>query len=431
MLVVFETQWDRPQLELLRRSGGGAAAVHFSAPRDADVRWDLDVAGWVAAEARRRRGAVDGVFSSSDYPGAAAAAALAADLGLPGPTPRAVLTAAHKCLARRTQKEAVPEAVPPFALVEPEDPATWEHGLGYPCFAKPVKGSFSVFARRIGGPDELAALLTAPEVLQYRKQFLQMFDDLLRRFGIAERGRGFLCEGLLAGAQATVEGWCGAAGRSGVLGIVDSTFEPGTRSFTRFDYPSRLPAEVQQRMGALALRVAGALGLEHTLFNVELVWDPATGRIGIIEINPRICGQFADLYHKVDGTHGYGVAFDLATGRAPRLRQREGRFAAAASFPLRAFEPARVRRVPDAERLAALAREDPDTLVWIECQSGERLLDPGAGEAERDETDHEDGASHRYAVINLGGDSREHLAARLERLRADLGLELEPLGRPV
>jgi biotin carboxylase len=430
VLVVFETHWDRPQIELLRAEGAlGGVAAHFSAPQDADVRWDLDVVGWVAEEARRWRGRLAGVFSASDYPGAAAAALLAAELGLRGPRPEAVLTAAHKYLARRAQKDAAPDAVPPFALVDPDRRATWEHGLGYPCFAKPVKGSFSVLARRIDGPEELEALLTAPETAEYRAKFLHLFEGLLAHLGIAESGRGFLCEGLLCGAQVTVEGWC-AGERGGILGVVDSTFAPGTRSFARFDYPSHLPAEVQERMGEIALRVARALGLEHTLFNVELVYDAASGRIGIIEINPRACGQFADLYAKVDGVHGYEVALALATGRPPRTAARAGPFAAAASFPLRAFEPALVRRAPDPERIAAVERAHPGTLVWIECAEGERLLDPGASEAERDQAQFEDGASHRYAVINLGGPSREDLSSKLERVRSDLGLELEPFGTP-
>jgi hypothetical protein len=423
VLVVFETMWDRPQLAAMAADPAGAGELGqalFAAPRDADVRWDLDVVGWVAEEARRWRGAIDGVFSASDYPGSIAAAALAAELDLPGPRPEAVLRAAHKHLARLAQREVAPEAVPPFALVDPDDPRTWHPPFGFPCFAKPVKGTFSVLARAVADHGELARHLGSPETAAFRTHFLDIFERLLGHYGIDASGRDFLCEGLLEGAQVTVEGWR-SRDAGGILGVVDSTFEPGTRSFTRFDYPSALPPAVQERMGDIALRVAERLGLEHTLFNVELTWDPATERIGIIEINPRVCGQFADLYQKVDGTHGYEVAFALATGRAPRPRRRAGPFAAAASFPLRVFEPALVRRVPSEEELRTVERAHPGTVVWIECEPGERLLRGHGGDAPS-----EDETSHRYAVINLGGTDRADLSRRLERVQTELGLEIEP-----
>jgi hypothetical protein len=56
--------------------------------------------------------------------------------------------------------------------------------------------------------------------------------------------------------------------------------------------------------------------------------------------------------------------------------------------------------------------------VWSECCAGEALAD-------FDED--EDGASHRYAVVNLGGASRDALGARLAEICAALDFELAPL----
>jgi hypothetical protein len=39
----------------------------------------------------------------------------------------------------------------------------------------------------------------------------------------------------------------------------------------------------------------------------------------------------------------------------------------------------------------------------------------------------EDGASHRYAIVNLGAKSRVELEIELERVRAELGIVLERL----
>ena len=106
-----------------------------------------------------------------------------------------------------------------------------------------------------------------------------------------------------------------------------------------------------------------------------------------------------------------------ATGATPRLRRGCGPWAAAASFPLRVYEPTRVRDAPDAARVARTERRFPGTLVWNECAPGELLSDFAA----------EDGASHRYAVVNLGGASHCELGARLMEVRDALGYRMGPV----
>jgi hypothetical protein len=171
-------------------------------------------------------------------------------------------------------------------------------------------------------------------------------------------------------------------------------------------------------MADVARRVVAELGLDRTLFNIEMTWDAATDRIAIVEVNPRLCGQFADLYQKVDGASGYEVALALATGGDPRPQRGAGPYAAAASFPLRVFAPARVTAAPDAAALARAEALHPGTLVWSECAPGDALADFDVDE---------DGASHRYAVVNLGGAGRGELDARLAEVRDALGYAMAPL----
>lgn len=415
--ILFETCWDRLQLDACRPAWSGSFDVDLAPPSDHDCPWDLDVTAHLAREAERLRGTIDGVFSTSDYPGATAAATLATALGLPGSEPAAVLRASQKHASRLAQREVVPEAVPPFGLVDPDDPATWDPAPGFPCFVKPVKGAFSVMSGVFASREELAAFLRSERVAAFRSEFMAIFNRLARAHGLAHDGRWFIAEGLLRGRQATVEGWRARSG-AGVLGVVDSVFQPGTRSFTSFQYPSSLPGEVQERMGAISERAAAHLGLVDTLYNVELTWDPDMDRIGIIEVNPRACGQFADLYQKVDGTNGYEVTLEVAVGGTPRPRRREGAFAAAASFPLRIYQPARVVRSPGLERIREVQTEHPGTLVLLECATGDLLTDFG---------ELEDGQSHRYAVVNLGGDGPEDLQQRLSHVQGALGIELAPL----
>jgi len=136
----------------------------------------------------------------------------------------------------------------------------------------------------------------------------------------------------------------------------------------------------------------------------------------IIEVNPRICGQFADLYQKVDGTNTYEIALGLCLGERPRLVRGSGAFAAAASFPLRIFESMVVHEAPGAGDVAAAEELFPETLVWSECAAGATLV---VNHVE------EDGGSHRYAVVNVGGDSRKEVQSRCDVVHARLGYRME------
>lgn len=416
VLFVCETHWDRKQLAACRERWQQRVEVAFPAPDDVDCSADFDPLAYVASAQRGALGPIDGVASSSDYPGATLAAAIATRLGLPGARPERVLGAAHKYYSRIVQREAAPEAVPDFALLDPSRPCATPP-LPLPFFVKPVKGAYSVLARRIASAAELEAYLASPAVREFGHEYLGIFNRLLAAYTDYEfDGHHFIAEELIAGELVTLEGYV-CDGEVEILGIVDSTLHPNG-SFARFDYPSRLPASDQRRMEDVARRVVSALGLERTLFNIELMLEGGSGRVWIVEVNPRICGQFADLYQKVDGTNGYEIALALCTGGRPRREPGGGEFAAAASLPLRVFEPMRVLAAPDASDLAAAERLFPQCLVWSECVAGDALADFDVDE---------DGGSHRYAVVNLGGASREQIAERCAQVEARLGYRMQPL----
>lgn len=418
MLVVFGTGWDGRQLAACRPHWEREFELRFSEPDSAGTPWAFDILGWLAQEAAARRGQVDGVFSSCDEPGAAAAAVLAEALGLPGPPPAAVLTAAHKFHSRLVQRACAPEAVPPFALIDPGERGTWDPATGFPCFVKPVRGSFSVLARRVDDRGALLAHLASAATREHLGEAVAMFDALVRRHTDLPHGGAYLlAEGLLRGTQVTLEGYCRGAEVT-VLGFVDSGFHPGTTSFSRFDLPSALPAAVQRRMADVARRVVSALGLRDSFFNLEFFWDEASDRVSILELNPRICGQFGDLWQKTTGVNSFEIALALACG-AELPAPRAPAHACAASFPLRIFEPARVTRAPSAADVAAAEALFPGTQVWLELRQGDLLSDFQT---------FEDGGSVRYAVVNLGAASREEASARLAAVVERLGFRFEPLG---
>ena len=153
-----------------------------------------------------------------------------------------------------------------------------------------------------------------------------------------------------------------------------SVMFPGTLAFSRFDYPSRLPQGVQARMAEIATTLMQGLGFDNGMFNIEMMYDAEADRISIIEINPRMASQFADLYEKVDGTISYSVLLDIAQGRPPRFTRRQGRYAFAASCVLRSFEDYLVAAVPSEADIGRLARIYPDIRVELHATPGRKLV---------------------------------------------------------
>lgn len=412
VLVVMPTMWDLRQFDACRSQWQGRFSIEYGTPADEDTRWDFDIDGYIEQCAARKD--IAGVFSSSDYPGATVAAAIARRAKLPGPDPRCLLRASHKLASRAVQAEAVPEATPKFSAVDPGN-LMFPPDVGFPCFVKPVKGAFSLFAKRVNNINELRTHLARPEVEEFRHGFMVPFSRLWRQHGGDEvDGRWFIAEEVLAGAQVTVEGFVADAEPT-VIGVVDSEFYPGTTSFSRFVYPSSLQQEVQEKLADIARRTIAALGLRRCFFNIEMCWDGANA--GIIEVNPRMCGQFGDLYQKVDGCNTYELALSLVTGGPAQWRKGKGEFAFAASVPLRLFAPAIVKAAPDAARVAEVEQKHPGTLVWPEIAAGQMVKD----------FVFEDGNSFRYCVFNIGADSHAALNSLQRRVTTELAFEMQPL----
>ena len=340
--------------------------------------------------ARFKGEGVDGVVSTDDYPGSTLASIVASELGLPGTAPRQNLLCQHKFRSRMAQRAAVPEVVPQFALLGANGVAVSR----YPCFIKPIKSFFSIGACKVESAErlhELRSRATLPE------PFFAPFAALYERYAGEPFGDGrVLVEDLLEGRQVTVEGFA-FDGRIEIVGVVDSVFFPGTLAFRRFDYPSRLPASIQERMCRAATEVMRAKGFTHGQFNIEFMYNPDRDAVHIIEINPRMASQFADLYEKVDGLNSYEVLIDLALGRAPRMRRREGRHGVAVSYVLRRFRDGTVRASPTEAHIAALHRRHPDARVEVLAPAGTRLSH-----------EMQDGVSYRYGIVSIGARNWGH-----------------------
>lgn len=377
---------------------------------------DFDADSFIAEAVKTLAAAgVRGVTSSSDYPGLPVAAVIANELRLPGPDPRSVLRCSHKYYARLAQRAAAPEATPRFALIDPHDLSEAPSELTFPCFVKPVKGNFSQYARRIETFEDLTRFVRTPGVRRHLTEYVRPFNQLLARCGgFSVDGAHLLAEELLTGRQITLEGFI-HAGVMTVVGIVDSVMYENTPSFARFDYPSTISPRVTERMTDVAERVMASAGFSDGLFNIEFTYDESTDALKIVEINPRMCSQFADLMESVNGTNTYEILFALASGHRPPAVRRAGEHGSATSFVFRHFSDATIVSVPDAQQIEAVRRGFPVTALATLYTAGQQLSDVG----------HEyDGYSYRYAVVNLAGGDHQAVTRDFHAVRTRLPFRL-------
>jgi biotin carboxylase len=355
---------------------------------------DLDaVAEFDAAAFLERAAALpaDGVIATKDR-SALVAALLAERLGVPGPSPQAVVRCQHKPTARAIQREVAPEATPRFAA--------WDGGpppFAPPFFVKPVAGRLSQGARRIDDPAELDDL-PAEDAYQLGWAEVAALAGFAR-----EEGRGYVAEELIAGDEVTLEGYV-HRGRAVVVGITDSVKYPGSNSFERFEYPTRLPAEKRAELAGIATRLAAAIGFDNGFFNVEFT-VPEAGTVWIIEMNARIASQFAPLVRAVHGRSTYELLFDVACGDDPDWDAAAEPDGVAVSYVLRVFDDAFVESVPE-----------PGPDVEILAVPGRRLSEQAANDAQ----------SFRLAIVYAAAETRDEAVAAGRRRAQELEFSLRP-----
>jgi hypothetical protein len=95
VLFLLPTAWDAPQLRACRAGWDGRYQPLLGQPTDDSCTWEDDPFALLEAALSEHGGHIDGVLSSSDYPGATLAGALARRLGLPGSDPEAVIRTSH------------------------------------------------------------------------------------------------------------------------------------------------------------------------------------------------------------------------------------------------------------------------------------------------------------------------------------------------
>ena len=414
-LVLFNYDWDASAFAGLagQREIDQAGFDLFSFPSCLRLA-TFDLQAFVERLAQRaRRGAWAAVVSHHEQFGALGAALLAERMGWPGTPVAAVLACQHKLYARQVLQRVCPEANLPFAPLQARYGEPIPHGLHYPMFAKPVKAAFSVLARRVANRAQLTALTRFGPLEQWIiHRLVEPFDRIARmRLGEVGSAHGMLLEEPVDAPQYNLDGYV-FRGDVRAIGVVDAVMYPGTGAFQRFERPSRLSERVQQRALEVATRFLKAIGFEHGFFNMEFFYDAASDTLKVIEFNPRLASQLADLYRRVDGIDAHAGSLALAHGRDPASAMHVAPSAgAAASFVFRSFDSTRVPPAPPtAPRLRSFAGRFPDG--WLQAMPKQ-----GRGLAR----DFKWLGSHRYGVMHLGGADALDLQQRYRRACALLG----------
>ncbi|MFL6162622.1 MAG: ATP-grasp domain-containing protein [Jatrophihabitantaceae bacterium] len=330
--------------------------------------------------------------SSSEY-FVAAAAELAAALGLPHPDPAAI-TACRNKATQRVLLRAHGVAGPDFGSAStPAEAVRLADELGLPVVLKPAAGSGSVGVRLCHRPAEVAEAAQAA-----------LAGELA---GIPAQ-QAVLVERYLNGPEFSVETFgqrvVGITGK--YLGAPPYFIETG------HDFPARLPADDRAALADTALRALAALGLGWGPAHVELRLTPAGP--AVIEVNPRLAGgMIPDLVRLATGLDLITATVANAAGRPMELTPIP-----TAGAAIRFLVATRSGEFVAAGGLDRAASCPQVTEVVLTRRPGSRLV-------------LEHSFRDRVGYLMSTGRDSEQAAAAADRALACVRLQIEPGRQPV
>lgn len=367
-------------------------------------------------------GSVDAIIGYWDFPTSAIVPILRHRRKLPGARLTALATCEHKYWARLEQQKSIPEFVPRFCAVDPfaDDPLR-STDLPFPFWLKPIKAHSSYLGFRISDRADFDACL--PIIRQNIAHFGDPFNIFLKMVDLPADVAGIdgnycIAEEIISGGeQCTLEGYVYQSDVV-VYGAVDSIRTGRYQScFSRYQYPSEVPAHVQNTMIDATRRFMGHIGYDGAPFNIEFYWEPTTDRIRLLEVNTRISKSHSPVFKLVDGVTHHQVAIDLALGQKPAFPHRQGKYGIAAKFMVRVFSDGVVAHTPDKAEIARFHQVFPDALMRVLVNEGERLA----------HLMYQDSYSFEIAELFLGADSEPELLEKYDAALKLLPFEFKPL----
>lgn len=371
-------------------------------------------------------GAPDAIIGYLDFPATSLLSLLNRDFNMPGASPEAVARCEHKYWMRLEQERLFPGSTPAVSALNPFAPEeAKENAPEYPFWLKPVKGHSSLLGFMIEDEKDFDKALheCRQKIHLLGRAFNQFLAHVEDKDKIGEiDGNYAVAESLIsAERQFTLEGYVWN-GETVVYGAIDSIREGRYKSsFSRYQYPAELPREIVDEATSVISGFLSGVHYDNSPFNAEFFWDPETGALRLLEINPRISKSHSPLFHMVDGASHHKIAIDLSLGRRPDMPRGEGKDNVAAKFMLRSFEAdGIVKRVPNDDEIKELKRILPDIDVNLLVEKNLRLST----------LFYQDSYSFELADVFLGGANEEMLEDAYARCIDSLPIHIKPLPAP-
>lgn len=259
----------------------GRSLPSFAAPLVKDFRQvdTYDTASALAA-ARELAGRYDiaGVPSFTEID-VQLAAAIAAELRLPGMTPGAALRARNKYEMKRGLRD-MSGVLPAYRRVRSlTELRAAVREIGFPAVIKPTGASGSKGIFELHEEDDLAGA-----VEQLERITRPQFDAVFRQFG-AE----YIVEEYLTGDEFSVEGLI-ADGTVHVVMVTDKVTSVPYHLELQHSMPSAMPADALAEVTATTVRIVTTLGLDNCAFHLEAKWG--RGGMKFIEVAARPAGDY-------------------------------------------------------------------------------------------------------------------------------------------
>ena len=320
-------------------------------------------------------GTIDAIVGYWDFPVTCLVPFLSHKYRLTAPSFNSVLKCEHKFWCRVEQSKVIKE-YPRFHAFNPfEENPLATIPLKFPFWIKPIKSFASQLGFRIHNAREFheSVAVIQEGIGRLADPFNFFLDQIeLPQEIAAVSGSYCLAEQIIAGKQCTIEGYV-YDGRVEVYGVVDSIRESNRSTFARYEYPSKIPRSIQDRMAQIAQKFFTQIGYNNAPFNIEFFYDEPHDKVWLLEVNPRISQSHCDLFEKVDGASHHEVMIDLALGNKPDFPKREGAYGCAAKFFMRTHDDSIVKGIPKERDIQRVQELFPGTLVKIHAQEGMRL----------------------------------------------------------
>ncbi len=420
---VFVVGLDDFNLSLIKHLPEYNECDIFPAVKFSEIRGvkDYSIPGLLkkVEERVKKAGGIDAVVSYLDFPCSILVPIIAEKYNLPGPSLESVMKCEHKYWSRLEQYEVIPDNIPKFKAFDHNDDKAYDKiGFSPPFWIKPIKSYHSYLAYKIDNKKQFYECMK--EVREHIDYMVEPFSYIVDEFGmpdnISKQDEKMFAETLISGHQCTVEGYA-FDGEVVIYGLIDSVTHEKYPSFSRYQYPSNLPYEVQYRMSDLSRQVIKQIGLTNSAFNIEYFYNEEENAINLLEVNPRMSQSHADMFEKVHGISHHHVMLNLALNRRPKPLENEGDFEVAAHFMLRSFRKSGVvKKVPDKKEIAKLKNKYPELEISIAVKENLDLKDI--------EEHHIDSYSFVLAYINLGGQNQEELLEKYNDVVENLTFEI-------